>query len=280
MHIFTALASFDDFINATKKAGKSIGFVPTMGALHQGHVSLIQKSLEGNEITVCSIFVNPIQFTNAEDLARYPRTLEDDCRLLESIGCHAVFAPTVAEMYPQAPILKFDFGLLERVMEGEHRPGHFNGVGIVVARLFNAVRPDRAYFGQKDFQQTAIVRSLVVDLGFTLELVVCPTLREADGLAMSSRNRRLTDLERAIAPVLYQVLSVAQQKIEAGSDVSEVSAWAHQFVQSIPELELDYFEIVNSITLKPVEVRQGKDQTVLCIAAQLGAVRLIDNVVF
>ena len=280
MHIFTALASFDDFINATKKAGKSIGFVPTMGALHQGHVSLIQKSLEENEITVCSIFVNPIQFTNAEDLARYPRTLDEDCRLLESIGCNAVFAPTVAEMYPQAPILKLDFGLLERVMEGEHRPGHFNGVGIVVARLFNVVRPDRAYFGQKDFQQTAIVRSLIVDLGFALKLVVCPTLREADGLAMSSRNRRLTDRERAIAPVLYQVLSTAQQRIEGGSKVSDVSAWAHQFIESVPEFALDYFEIVNSITLQPVAERQDTGQTVLCIAAQLGAVRLIDNVVF
>lgn len=280
MQIFTTVRSLRDFIISVKATGKSIGFVPTMGALHEGHASLVHKAMEENKVVICSIFVNPIQFNNPEDLIKYPRTLEEDCRILEELGCEAVFAPSVDEMYPVAPELTLNFGILEQVMEGAQRPGHFNGVGIVLARLFNWVQPDRAYFGQKDFQQVAIVRRLIRDLGFPLELIVCPTLREMDGLAMSSRNRRLPEKERGLAPLIYQILQQAESGLRSGKTSQQVIEVAKEEFLKESAFGLEYIDVVNTASLQPVESRQAEGETAICVAATLGPVRLIDNMVF
>lgn len=319
MHILHTIASLRSYLRSERQQGKSVGFVPTMGALHEGHLSLIEASKAQNDLTVCSIFVNPTQFNNPDDLARYPRTLDADCAMLASAGCDVAFAPSAEEMYGKAseasvgfkrqtpsptdalalphpnhskrqtpsptdaydkPILKFDFGDLERVMEGAFRPGHFNGVGIVVSKLFNIVQPDRTYFGQKDLQQVAVVRRMMIDLGFQIELHPCPTLREADGLAMSSRNRNLTPEERAIASHIFQGLTLAKSQLTDGQSPTIVKALMEAHFVQQPAFRLEYFEIVNTYTLQPVEVLQPAGQTALCIAAFLGKVRLIDNVVF
>lgn len=280
MHIFPTIADLRAYLLAERAQGKSVGFVPTMGALHEGHLSLIEASNAQNDLTVCSIFVNPIQFNNPDDLARYPRTLETDCELLQTIGCDTVFAPSVQEMYPEKPLLTFDFGDLERVMEGKFRPGHFNGVGVVVSKLFNVVQPDRTYFGQKDLQQVAVVRRMMIDLGFQIELHPRPTLREADGLAMSSRNRNLTADERAIAPHIYAGLSTAKSQLLSRRTPAEVKGWINTHFAQQPDFRLEYFEIVNAFSLQDVNELQPEEQTALCIAAHLGKVRLIDNIVF
>lgn len=280
MHIFPTIADLRAYLRAERAQGKSVGFVPTMGALHEGHLSLIEASNAQNDLTVCSIFVNPIQFNNPDDLARYPRTLEADCELLKTVGCDAVFAPSVQEMYPEKSLLTFDFGDLERVMEGKFRPGHFNGVGVVVSKLFNIVQPDRTYFGQKDLQQVAVVRRMMIDLGFQIELHPRPTLREADGLAMSSRNRNLTPDERAIAPHIFAGLSAAKSQLLSGQTPAEVKDWMEAHFAQQPAFRLEYFEIVNAFSLQDVTELQPEGQTALCIAAHLGKVRLIDNIVF
>ena len=251
-----------------------------MGALHEGHISLIETAANQTDITVCSIFVNPTQFNNPEDLAKYPRTLEEDCKMLEEAGCSAVFAPTVDEMYPEQTMLTMNFGLLETVMEGASRPGHFNGVGIVVSKLFNIVQPHKAYFGQKDLQQVTVVKRLVADLSFNLELIVCPTVRENDGLAMSSRNRRLSEAERAHAPIIYKILLDAKEKILTGIDIEETKEAVQREFLVLAGFELDYFEVVNIKTLQPIHKIGAADTTALCIATFLGPVRLIDNIVF
>ena len=260
--------------------GKSIGLVPTMGALHDGHITLIDRARHECDIVVASIFVNPIQFNNPDDLARYPRTLETDQRMLENAGCDLVFAPGVNEMYAEPPTLKLTFGDLETTMEGAFRPGHFNGVGVVVAKLFNMVQPDRAYFGQKDLQQVAVIRRLIRDLSFPVELVRCDTVREADGLAMSSRNRLLTPDERSQAPVLYQSLMLARDLLTEGQSTAQTKAAVTVFFSHQPAFRLEYVEIANADTLHPVAEVQAPGQTAICIAAQLGKVRLIDNIVF
>jgi pantoate--beta-alanine ligase len=280
MHIFHTIASLRSYLRLERQQGKTIGFVPTMGALHEGHLSLIEASNAQNDLTVCSIFVNPIQFNNPDDLARYPRTLEADCELLKTVGYDAVFAPSVQEMYPEKSLLTFDFGDLERVMEGKFRPGHFNGVGVVVSKLFNIVQPDRTYFGQKDLQQVAVVRRMMIDLGFQIELHPRPTLREADGLAMSSRNRNLTPDERALAPYIYAGLSAAKTSLLGGRLPNDVKAWIEAYFAQQPTFRLEYFEIVNAFSLQDVTELQPEGQTALCIAAHLGKVRLIDNIVF
>jgi len=251
-----------------------------MGALHAGHISLLQSSTNENDISVCSIFVNPVQFTNPQDLEKYPRTFENDCRMLEDAGCSAVFAPSVDEMYEETPLMKLNFGVLETVMEGASRPGHFNGVGIVVSRFFNIVQPDRAYFGQKDLQQVAVVKRLVKDLAFQLELRVCPTVRETDGLAMSSRNSRLNSQERDAAPFIYQMLSEAKANLEKGIEVSEVVDLVQKHFLSNSKFQLDYFEIANADSLQPLDTIGGAGSNAICIAAFLGPVRLIDNIIF
>ncbi len=293
MYIFHSIAELRSHLRLQRQQGKTVGFVPTMGALHEGHLSLIEASKAQNDLTVCSIFVNPIQFNNPDDLARYPRTLEADCALLAPAGCDAVFAPSAQEMYgPRAfdsakspdmyaqPVLKFDFGDLERVMEGQFRPGHFNGVGIVVSKLFNIVQPDRTYFGQKDLQQVAVVRRMMIDLGFQIELHPCPTLREEDGLAMSSRNRNLTSEERAIASHIFKGLGLAKSGLLAGQNPAEIKRQTAEHFAQQPAFRLEYFEIVDAHTLQPVDSIAPAGQTALCIAAHLGKVRLIDNVVF
>lgn len=280
MFLFHTIKALRDYLYHQRQAGKSVGFVPTMGALHTGHLSLISASKAANDLTICSIFVNPIQFNNPDDLSRYPRTLTADCTLLEGAGCDAVFAPSADEMYPDTPALKFNFGDLERVMEGQFRPGHFNGVAIVVSKLFNMVQPDRTYFGQKDLQQVAVVRRMMLDLGFQIELCPQPTLRETDGLAMSSRNRNLTDEERPVAAHIFKVLTLAKEAILAGQSPAEARQLAYAHFAQEPAFRLEYFEIVNAHSLQTVETTQPHNQTALCVAAYLGKVRLIDNFVF
>lgn len=280
MEVFTSIHSLKNFLSRQRLQNKSIGLIPTMGALHEGHISLIDTAKIQNDIVVCSIFVNPTQFNNPEDLAKYPRTLEEDCAMLEKAGCSAVFAPSVEEMYPEKPMLTIHFGLLETVMEGASRPGHFNGVGIVVSKLFNIVGPHRAYFGQKDLQQVTIVNRMVEDLSFDLELVICPTIRETDGLAMSSRNRRLSEEERAHAPIIYKILLDAKEKLLAGDDIEEVKESVKLEYQVLAGFELDYFEVADTKTLQPIHTIGEKGTTALCVATYLGPVRLIDNIIF
>jgi pantoate--beta-alanine ligase len=251
-----------------------------MGALHEGHIELVKRAVRENPITVVSIFVNPIQFNNQDDLTGYPRTLGEDCALLESAGCDLVFAPSVDEMYEHSPSLRLDFGNLEHVMEGAFRPGHFSGVGVVVARLFNMVQPDKAYFGQKDLQQVAVIRRLIQDLAFPVELTVCPTVREADGLAMSSRNRRLSLEHRAMAPFIHQTLTEAQRQLASGGSVGLIKQFVRNEFALHPEFLLEYFEIANARNLGLMENPQPENETALCMAAHLGCVRLIDNVIF
>ncbi|MCE7041235.1 pantoate--beta-alanine ligase [Dyadobacter sp. CY312] len=280
MEVFTSIPSLRFFLNQQRSNGKSIGLVPTMGALHQGHISLLDKANSENNISVCSIFVNPTQFNNPEDLAKYPRTLEADLDLLKAANCSVVFAPTAEEMYPESPVMTFNFGLLETVMEGASRPGHFNGVGIIVSKLFNIIQPDKAYFGQKDLQQVSVIKRLVTDLSFSLDLVICPTVREISGLAMSSRNQRLSEEEKATASHIYRILSFAKEKILGGGSIELARREAVDQFSAIPEFTMDYFEIVDLNTLLPLANLKPDGTNAICVAAFLGPVRLIDNVIF
>ena len=278
MQIFYSINSLQDFLKSQRKMGRSIGLVPTMGALHKGHLSLIEASKIQNDLTVCSIFVNPTQFNNPQDLAVYPRTLETDCRMLESVNCDVAFAPDAHDIYQNLPNLKFDFGDLERVMEGKFRSGHFNGVGIVVSKLFNIIQPDNAYFGQKDLQQCAIINRLVKDLSYNLKLNICPTQRETDGLAMSSRNRNLTPEQRETAPEIYKALQKAVELLKDKNSSNSVKSFISNQLNNIKGIKVEYFEISDFETLQPVnELLKGK--TALCIAVFMGTTRLIDNVI-
>ena len=278
MQVIKDIKPLQDLIFEYRKSGESIGLVPTMGALHNGHRALVRSCLDQSDICVCSIYVNPTQFNNPSDLQNYPRTLESDLELLESWGCDLVFAPTDQAMYPAAPQLEFNFGALEVVMEGKHRPGHFNGVAMVVAKLFHAVQPDHAYFGQKDWQQVAIIRQMIADLSFPLELKDVPIVREEDGLALSSRNRRLSKEHRPIAPQLFQALSKVKDSLEAGHELTPSVAEGEQHLKAYPEIRLEYLQAVNSLSLKPPELPMGQEPLSVCIAAYLGEIRLIDNV--
>ena len=251
MQILTTAAGLHAYTEQARQAGHRVGLVPTMGALHAGHLQLVQAArAECNEV-IASIFVNPTQFNNAEDFRLYPRVPEADAALLAPAGCTALFVPSVAEMYPQPTGLRFDFGALERVMEGAHRPGHFSGVATVVSKLFHLIRPHRAYFGQKDWQQVAIVKQLVADLSFDLEIVACPPIREADGLAMSSRNRRLDAPARAAAPLLYQVLQTAAAQVRRGVPPAQVQAIAEASIAQEPLLTMEYIAVADAQTLQP-----------------------------
>ncbi|WP_338876063.1 pantoate--beta-alanine ligase [Spirosoma sp. SC4-14] len=279
MNRFTTITDLRQYFLPLRST-HTIGLVPTMGALHKGHLQLVENARQENDLVIASIFVNPVQFNNPDDLARYPRTLEDDCQQLESVGCDAVFAPSVDEMYPEQPTLRLNFGELETVMEGAFRPGHFNGVGLVVAKLFNIVQPNRAYFGQKDLQQVAVVRRLIRDLSFPVELVRCPIIRETAGLAMSSRNRNLTADERNQAPALFEALNMAHDLLREGESIVQVKAAVDSFFNSRPHFRLEYLEIANADTMQPVDEVLAPGQTAICLAAHLGKVRLIDNLVF
>ncbi|HXA00576.1 MAG TPA: pantoate--beta-alanine ligase [Cytophagaceae bacterium] len=260
-----------------KADNKKTGLVPTMGALHQGHASLFQISATENDVTIATIFVNPIQFNNPADLEKYPRTLDKDIEIMEKAGCDMVFTPSREIMYPSVPVININFGRLEEVMEGKFRPGHFNGVAIVVAKIFNMVQPDNAYFGQKDLQQYLVIRQMVKDLSFQINIKACPVIREADGLAMSSRNMRLNIEMRKKAPKIKEALDLGAKLIAQHSPAT-VKEKVKEFISNVPELDLEYFEIADSETLAPVNNVKEHKGIALCIAAHLDEVRLIDNI--
>lgn len=257
--------------------GLKVGLVPTMGALHNGHASLVKRSVKENDITVVSVFVNPTQFNDKNDLKNYPRTLDADCKLLESVGADIVFAPSVEEMYPVEDTRVFDFSPLDKVMEGKYRPGHFNGVAQIVSKLFEIVKPTRAYFGEKDFQQLAIIRELVRQERYNIEIKACPIVREADGLALSSRNTLLSDDERQHALCISKTLFASRDYAETHS-VAETLRFVEESINSEGYLRLEYFEIVDGDTLQPIKDWNDTDYAVGCITVFCGSVRLIDNI--
>ena len=264
-------------LDIQRKAGKKIGFVPTMGALHEGHASLVRRAVAENEIVVVSVFVNPTQFNDKNDLLKYPRTLEADCELLEKEGTAYVFAPSVEEIYPEPDTRQFSYAPLDTVMEGKFRPGHFNGVCQVVSKLFMMVEPDVAYFGEKDFQQLAIIREMVKQMNFPLQIVGCPIVREADGLALSSRNARLSDEQRKQALEISQTLFKSQE-YAASHSLAETQKFVEESIAAAEGLELEYFEIVDGMTLQKIASWEDTDYVVGCITVFCGEVRLIDNI--
>jgi pantoate--beta-alanine ligase len=269
-------------ISSERSKGKTIGFVPTMGALHEGHLDLIRASKKEASFTVCSIFINPTQFNNQEDLINYPRTETEDIEKLKRSGCDLVFIPAFNEIYPESenPLLSFDFGEIATKLEGEFRPGHFNGVGLVVSKLFNIVRPDMAFFGQKDLQQFAIIKKLVHSLSYPIRLVCVPTRREPDGLAMSSRNLRINKENRPVANMFYKALLQAITNLNEGKDATEVKSVVRNIFDSQPLLKLEYFEFVDTDTFAVFEGPIRKGNTALVIAGYMGNIRLIDNVMY
>ena len=277
MEVFNFIVDIQRFVEEKHKLGLKVGFVPTMGALHEGHLSLINRAKNDNDIVVSSVFVNPIQFNNPTDLEKYPRTPELDIEKLKNAGCDAVFMPSVEEMYPEKVEDHYDFGELERVMEGACRPGHFNGVAIVVRKLFEIVNPDKAYFGEKDFQQLAIIKKMVCNLNMGLEIVPCPIIRENDGLAMSSRNVRLNEEERAIAPKIFATLNDAVSKKDSMSP-AEMREYALAKYAEIKEFDVEYVEITDEINLQSINNWNECEHARIFVALQLGPVRLIDNV--
>ena len=282
MEIFHKKNELIQYVSEAKANNLKVGLVPTMGALHQGHISLIKEARAENDIVISSIYVNPTQFDNKSDLARYPRTLSTDCELLDAEGCDAVFAPSDEEMYPsgqQAVDIQMHFGALEKVMEGKYRKGHFNGVGLIVSKLFHIIQPHCAYFGQKDLQQFAIIRKMVEDLSFQIALKRCPIIREDDGLAMSSRNQLLSERERFIASKLYQSLTLAKQMLSKGVSLNEVKDAAIAEICKYKDFKIEYFEVVDADTLQSVTNTNKRNNIAICVAAHLGAVRLIDNLI-
>lgn len=262
---------------ATHK-GEQIGFVPTMGALHAGHLSLVERARKECGIVVVSIFVNPTQFNDKGDLAAYPRTLPADLELLSPIGPDYVFAPSVEEVYPTPDTREFDFGMVDKVMEGASRPGHFNGVGQVVSKLFDFVEPHKAYFGEKDFQQIAVIKELVRQMGSPVEIVECPIVRDTDGLALSSRNTLLDEAHRAAAPHIYATLRKAVERKAEFASPAEMVAWVEEEINKNPLLKCIYFEVVDALSMQSVAEWTNDCNTQGCIAVQCGSVRLIDNI--
>ncbi|MCS6928278.1 MAG: pantoate--beta-alanine ligase [Saprospiraceae bacterium] len=280
MHVFKKITDLRAWLSEQRRRGEHIGFAPTMGALHEGHLSLIRAAKARGDVAVASIFVNPLQFNDPEDLRRYPRMPEHDLLLLEQVGCAALFMPEVEEVYPQGEDLtvRLDFGHLTQVMEGRFRPGHFQGMATVVKRLLDIVKPSRLYMGQKDFQQLTIVAEMLRRLAMPVELVACPTVREPDGLAMSSRNLRLTPAMRSAAPAIFRALTAAKTDFLNRTPVELLKQRAIQTLQSAG-LQPEYFEVVDGHTLLPVEHWQPKQFVVACTAAWAGDVRLIDNLI-
>ncbi len=279
MIVYRTKTDLTGHLLSLQNEGKSIGLVPTMGALHQGHMSLVEKAAAENDVVVVTIFVNPTQFNDPSDLDLYPRTLDQDLELLRQLEADLVFVPAVKEMYPDEDTQVFDLGGLDKVMEGKHRPGHFNGVAQIVSKLFLMIRPQRAYFGQKDFQQLVIIRRLVEILDMNLTIVSCPIIRENDGLAMSSRNTRLSKEERKLAPFIYETLVHASELLDALSP-SQLKEWVILQFKKQSALELEYFEIVEDKGLIPVVKWDEEVNKVACLAVLLGGVRLIDNLIF
>ena len=278
MRVVTTVEALKQALADERQSGKTIGLVPTMGALHEGHASLVRRSVSENGCTVVSVFVNPTQFNDKNDLASYPRTLDADCALLERLGASLVFAPSVEEVYPEPDTRTFSYPPIDSVMEGPRRPGHFNGVCQIVSKLFLMVEPDRAYFGEKDFQQIAVIRAMVADLKLPLEIRPCPIVREASGLAMSSRNTLLTAEEKQTAVHISQTLMQSVDYSQTHSP-AETEQWVVATLNAIDGLEVEYFQIVNDTTLQPVADWADAPGVVGCITVYCGRrpVRLIDN---
>lgn len=277
MKVIRTITELRKELDAYRADGKSIGFVPTMGALHQGHASLVRRAVEENNVSVVSVFVNPTQFNDKNDLKNYPRNLQADCALLESVGVTIVFAPEVEEMYPEPDTRSFGFAPLDTVMEGKCRPGHFNGVAQIVSKLFYAVEPDNAYFGEKDFQQLAIIREMVKQLDLKVNIVGCPIVRETDGLALSSRNMLLSNEERERALVISRTL-FASVEYAASHTLAETKFFVEEKINTVEGLQLEYFQIVDGYTLQELADWNDSDYIVGCIALFCGKIRLIDNI--
>ena len=277
MKVIHTIEDLQAGLSVLKAQGKKVGLVPTMGALHAGHASLVKRSVNENDVTVVSVFVNPTQFNDKNDLVKYPRTLDADCKLLEDCGATLVFAPSVEEMYPEPDTRQFGYAPLDTVMEGAFRPGHFNGVCQIVSKLFDAVKPHRAYFGEKDFQQLAIIREMVRQMKFDLEIVGCPIVREEDGLALSSRNARLSSDERENALNISRTL-FKSRTFAATHSVSETQKMVEDAIAAAPGLRLEYFEIVDGNTLQKIGDWNETSYAVGCITVFCGEVRLIDNI--
>ena len=279
MKVLRTVGELRQAMDEARAAGQSIGLVPTMGALHAGHASLVDKAREQNNIVVVSVFVNPTQFNNPNDLSTYPRTEQADCELLEKHGADDAFIPSVEEIYPEPDTRVFPLGEVAEVMEGAMRPGHFNGVAQIVSKLFAMVLPTRAYFGEKDFQQIAVIRRMVQLEGFDLEIVACPIKREPDGLALSSRNVRLTPEGRAQAPAIHRVLAESLS-MAADHTPAEVKQWVTEQINNVGGLETEYYEIADALTMQPVDNWQSPNGTVGCVTVYCGDVRLIDNILY
>lgn len=277
MKIIRSVEELKKYTTKVHSEGKTIGLVPTMGALHRGHISLMERARKENDITIASVFVNPTQFNNAEDLKTYPRTEDADCKKLTEAGVDAVFIPTVEEIYPEPDTRVFELGEVAEVMEGAMRPGHFNGVAQIVSKLFDFVNPDRAYFGEKDFQQIAVIRKMAELEGFDIEIVDCPICREADGLAMSSRNVRLTAEQRAIAPAIHRTL---ESSVDWSRDhsIEATKRYVIDTVNSFPHMQTEYFEIADPKSMQPLSEWPSEGYAIGCITVYCGDVRLIDNI--
>ena len=277
MEICRTIIEVRNILQNTREAKKSIGLVPTMGALHQGHLKLIEASKKKCDFTVASIFVNPTQFNNPEDLTKYPKTIDEDIIKLTDTGCDALFLPSDEEIYPSPPSLKIKLDNIGEQLEGKFRTGHFDGVGLVVSKLFNIIQPDQAFFGQKDIQQFYIIKALVDQLNFPIQMNMVPTMREPNGLAMSSRNMRLSTEELMEATLIIKTLNKAQERLISGIDTITVRAEVQKLFAASDRLALEYFEIVNTDDFKPTQQLKDKEKIALCIAAEIGQVRLIDN---
>lgn len=275
MEVFTSVAALRAQLEQVDPSG--LGFVPTMGALHAGHRSLVERARKENAVVAVSVFVNPTQFNDKNDLRHYPRTPEADARLLEEAGADYVLMPSVEEIYPEPDTRQFDFGQIDKVMEGATRPGHFNGVAQVVSRLFDIVRPARAYFGEKDFQQIAVIRAMTAQLQLPVEIVECPIVRDADGLALSSRNQLLDAAHRAAAPHIYATLRAAAEKSHTLTP-AQLKAWVIEETERNPLLEVIYYQSVDALTMQEVDAWDAAARIQGCIAVQAGPIRLIDNI--
>ncbi|MCS5490797.1 pantoate--beta-alanine ligase [Algoriphagus limi] len=277
MQVFNTPAEWAAIRLQFQSKNPSIGLVPTMGALHEGHLGLVTQCIKKSGVSVVSIFVNPTQFNNPEDFEKYPNSLQEDLDLLEKAGVDYVFVPEVKTMYPQETNLKIDFGSLERVLEGAFRPGHFNGVGIIVSKLFHMIQPDLAFFGQKDLQQVAIIKRMVNDLSFPIQLEIVSTRRETDGLALSSRNRRLSPSEREKALILYQSMVLAKKELLEGKSWFEVQQTIQREFEKTEGVDLEYFELVETDQFELFTDFDPQKKNSICVAAYVGEVRLIDN---
>lgn len=279
MKVFSKIVDLQNALFDERKAGKSVGLVPTMGALHEGHASLVRRSVKDNDVTVVSVFVNPTQFNDKNDLKNYPRDLDADCRLLDECKADYVFAPEVEDMYPVPDTRQFEYPPVSTVMEGAHRPGHFNGVCQVVSRLFYIVRPDRAYFGEKDWQQIAVVKAMVRHLRLPVQIVECPIVREADGLARSSRNTLLAPDERAIAPAIFKALKESVEYAKSHT-LKQTHDKVVSDIDSVEGLRVEYFSVVDGNTLQDIAEWEDSPYVVGCITVYCGRtpIRLIDHI--